>query len=87
ANNSNDALKLAKSEKPFLIVLDYNMPEKNGAEIARLLLTDDIKSHLVLMSANTQNSVVEEVKALGFVDVLEKPITAEAVQMLLEKLI
>lgn len=85
-DNSDEALNIAKSEEPFLIILDYNMPDKNGAEIAQLMLDNGIEAHFVLMSANTQNSVVEEVKALGFVDVLEKPITAEAVQTLLEKL-
>lgn len=80
------ALEIAKKENPFLVVLDYNMPEKSGADVAKLLQDNNIDAKYVLMSANTQNSVVEEVKALGFFDVLEKPITAEAVKNLLEKL-
>lgn len=85
-NKWDSAVEMAVAEKPFLIVLDYNMPEKSGAEIAKLMQSKGVDSKLVLMSANTQNSVVEEVNALGFVDILEKPISAEMLKALLEKL-
>lgn len=86
AGNANDALNKAKSENPFLIVLDYNMPEKNGAELAEIMKQNQIKSYFVLMSANTQSAIVEEVKNLGFIDVIEKPVSSESIQTLLEKL-
>lgn len=86
ASNPTEAIAKAKEEKPFLIILDYNMPEKNGAELAKAMQASDIQCYYVLMSANTQYSIVQEVKALGFFDVLEKPVSVEAVLTLLEKL-
>ena len=86
AENWQDALQHAEKEEPFLVILDYNMPEKVGPEIASMIKDKGIKTHFVLMSANTQDSVVEEVENLGFVDIIEKPISVEDVQSVLEKL-
>lgn len=40
ADNGNDALKLAKSKYPDLIILDIWMPEMDGAEVAARLKED-----------------------------------------------
>jgi two-component system alkaline phosphatase synthesis response regulator PhoP len=40
ADNGNDALKLAKSKYPDLIILDIWMPEMDGAEVAAGLKED-----------------------------------------------
>lgn len=40
ADNGNDALKLAKSNYPDLIILDIWMPEMDGAEVAARLKQD-----------------------------------------------
>ena len=37
ANNGGDALDLAKSERPDLIILDILMPGMDGGEVARML--------------------------------------------------
>lgn len=86
ASRWQDALEKAKLHRPFLIILDYNMPEKSGSELAKLMQDDGIEAHYVLLSANTQNSVINEVRELGFFDIIEKPVTAAAVNSLFEKL-
>ena len=40
ADNGNDALNLAKSEHPDLIILDIWMPGMDGAEVAKKLRED-----------------------------------------------
>jgi len=40
ADNGNNALKLAKSKYPDLIILDIWMPEMDGAEVAAMLKED-----------------------------------------------
>ncbi|KTD46526.1 Response regulator gacA [Legionella quinlivanii] len=86
ASQWEDAVEKAESEQPFLIVLDYNMPEKSGSEIAKIMMDRGIDTHYVLLSANTQQAIINEVKALGFFDVLEKPVSTEEVHALLERL-
>ena len=80
------ALEKAKLRKPFMIFLDYNMPDKSGSELARLMQQAGINAYYVLITANTQQSILDEVKALGFLDIVEKPISAEQIQSLLDKL-
>ncbi|KTD09420.1 response regulator [Legionella jamestowniensis] len=86
ASQWKDALETAKLHHPFLVVMDYNMPEKSGGELAKLMQNEGVDAYYVLLSANTQQAVINEVKALGFFDVLEKPVSAESVKILLEKL-
>ena len=40
ASNGDEALKLARSEKPDLITLDLNMPGKDGGEVFERLRKD-----------------------------------------------
>lgn len=86
ASDLAGALRLAAEVRPELVVLDYNMPGKNGAEIARELIAQGSKAKLVLLTANTQQSVLEETRALGFFKVVEKPITAAKLAALFAEL-
>lgn len=86
AGSWEEGLKLAKQEAFVLIILDYNMPDKVGPELAALMREEGVVAPFALMSANTQDHVMEEIEALGFIDVVEKPVTAEAVQSLLDKI-
>lgn len=86
AGDWKNALDIAKNEKLALIVLDYNMPEKVGTELATLMQSEGVTGPFALMSANTQDHIIEETQALGFIHVLEKPISAEALCELLDKI-
>ncbi len=68
------------------MVFDYNMPDKVGPEVATLLRKEGVDVPFALMSANTEQHVMDEIESLGFIHVIEKPITAEVVQALLEKI-
>lgn len=81
-----DAIDEAKKGGFSLIIVDYNMPEKTGPEVAKILIDEGIETPFALMSANTQQHVLDEVADLGFIDVLEKPVSVEMVESLLEKL-
>lgn len=80
-----ESIEIAISQKPFLIVLDYNMPEKNGVEVAQIMQAKGVKAHYVLLTANTQDYIIKEAEHAGFFDVLEKPITPALVLALMEK--
>lgn len=83
AANLPDALDKAREASPELVVLDYNMPEHNGVEMAQTMLQAGFKAKFVLLTANTQKTVVDAAKAAGFVQVLEKPINAAKIAALL----
>ncbi len=83
AANLPDALDVAKTQRPDLVVLDYSMPGHSGVEMARALQSAGIAAKFALLTANTQQSVVDEAAAAGFFRVLEKPVNAEKVAALL----
>lgn len=86
ADNYDDALAQADKHNPDVCILDYNMPEKTGIDIAKALQSKGTKCQFILMTANTQQSVLDQAKELGFVAVLEKPISPDVVKKTLEEM-
>lgn len=62
AKDGSEALDIFKKEKFNIILLDVNMPKKNGFEVARLIRDDDAYTPLVFLTANSS----EEDKLRGF---------------------
>ena len=85
AKDMSTALQVAEESSPVLVVLDYNMPDHNGVEVAQKLLAMGLKAKLVLLTANTQQAIIEEAMKAGFFKVLEKPITHEMLAVLIEE--
>lgn len=76
AENGQDALKLIKEVVPDIVVLDYNMPEINGVDLAKKILEQGAKPVFILLTANIQQNILNDANELGFKSVLEKPIDA-----------
>ncbi len=72
AENGADVLKLIKSEKPDLILLDILLPKKDGFEVLREIKDSknkEIKSIPVIMLSNLSNKEdIDEAKKLGASD-------------------
>lgn len=78
-----DALAVADEARPDVVVLDYNMPELNGVEMAKVMRDAGVDAGFVLLTANMQQSVVDAAMTAGFVKLLEKPISAAKISDLL----
>lgn len=85
AVNLTDALDKVREVQPDLVVLDYNMPQYNGVEMAQAMLQAGVRTKMVLLTANTQKTVVDAAMAAGFISILEKPINAAEIAELLER--
>ena len=79
ATDGEDALKMAKSEHPDLIVLDVVMPQVNGFEVCRQIKSStklhDIK--IILLSGKNQKSDIFWGEKQGADGYLTKPFTEE----------
>ncbi len=87
AHNGRDALTLCAEEHFDLILLDIQMPELNGADVARVIRSGDSKNRETCIVALTAHVLPEEQQHLlknGFNDCVTKPITEEQLQQLLE---
>jgi DNA-binding response OmpR family regulator len=79
ANNGTDAIELAKSRQPDLIVLDVMMPELNGVEVARRLRsqTETATVPIIMLTAKTEESHEIEGLGAGADDYITKPFSMQ----------
>jgi two-component system chemotaxis response regulator CheY len=77
--NGNDAVEQFQELRPDIMTLDITMPEKDGLQALREILSVDPTARVVMCSALGQESkVLESIKA-GAKDFVVKPFQAERV--------
>jgi CheY-like chemotaxis protein len=69
-------LRLAREERPDLILLDIQLPEMDGYEVLRRLRLDDATSQIpvIAVSANAMPGDIAHGLAAGFVEYMTKPL-------------
>ena len=77
AANADEALALAKSDAFDMAILDFNMPGRDGLQLAAELLTLKPELPLAVISANHQVEVVTRAREVG-ATFLQKPLTEKA---------
>ena len=79
-----DRLQELYAKKPDLtegqqfdaIILDYKMPDRNGLEVAKEILTINPHQRIILASAYLEQTLIDAIKELSVpIGVLEKPIS------------
>ncbi len=75
AHHGEEAVELARTEKPDLIILDVMMPKLDGYGTAKKLksLKETKNIPVVFLSAKTQQVDIEKGKSFGVDDYLTKP--------------
>lgn len=70
AENGREALRLARELKPHLLVLDMEMPEMNGLEVAKALKEEGAAIRVLVLSAYEDpeyiNLIIESGAAAGY---------------------
>ena len=69
-----EAIKVAKTEMPDIILLDVEMPEMNGLEAARILKSDPQTQHIPIIICTALEGVEERARAAGCDDFRRKPL-------------
>jgi CheY-like chemotaxis protein len=71
-----NAVKLAIENKPFLILLDLNLPDMHGSQVIKLLKQNDLtkKIPVVILSADAMPNKVKKLKVAGAGNYLIKPL-------------
>jgi CheY-like chemotaxis protein len=77
AANADEAVALAKANAFDLAILDYNMPGRDGLELAAELIAMKPQLPLAVISANHQVEVVTKAREVG-ATFLQKPLTEKA---------
>jgi two-component system cell cycle response regulator DivK len=74
AKNGSDGIKLAKTEKPHLILTDIQMPYMNGFEVFKVLKSDPLTKDIPFIALTAMKEKKEKFINFGFVDHIAKPI-------------
>ena len=79
ATNGKTALEIIDKEKPDLILLDINMPEMNGYEVAQKIISSKDRKNIPFIFLTAENDSQSIVKGFsqGAVDYISKPFSKE----------
>ena len=77
AGNADEALERINQELPDIVLLDFNMPGRDGLTFATELRQRDPRIVVAVISANRQVEVIDRARAAGAA-FLAKPLTEQA---------
>jgi DNA-binding NarL/FixJ family response regulator len=77
APNADEAVLRVKESAPDIVLLDFNMPGRDGIVLATELARLDPKLNIAVISANHQEEVISRTRAAG-ATFLGKPLTEKA---------
>ena len=65
------AIQAYTKEKPDIVLMDYSMPQLNGATACRMILSKDPAARIIIVTGGPHTKAITE---SGAIDVLSKPI-------------
>lgn len=81
AVNATEGLERCRAEPPDVLIVDYQMPEMTGTELARAVRSLGYEGPLVLYSACLTPAVEDEARSLGM-SMVQKPALGSLVEVL-----
>jgi len=85
ARDGKQAIELAKSLRPELVLMDVSMPEMNGVDATRALTAEQPDIKVVMLTASEQNETLFDAIKAGAQGYLLKNLEAEEFFSLLER--
>lgn len=79
AGGAEDAIDLIEREKIDVVILDYNMPGRNGLDLAEELRAAYPDMPIALATANIQDEIVSRARAAGAA-FIPKPVSEEGLK-------
>ena len=85
ATNGAEGLDVIRAGKGEIVFLDLNMPVMDGYEVLQAMQQQDLPALVIVVSGDIQIKAHERVKALGALDFIQKPVSAEAISNILQE--
>ena len=87
AKSGFEAIELAKSEKPDVILVDYMMPVMNGLGVAEALQKLPETQSIPIVCMTAYDLAADRAKAVGCVEVWRKPVPPGRLVLGLERIV
>ncbi|TLP40689.1 response regulator transcription factor [Arcobacter arenosus] len=84
ANDGLEAFDIYRDKKPNVLLLDINMPNMNGLELAKKIRENDSNIPIVILSAHSDKEFLFEAIKLNLVEYLTKPVDRNKFKSVLE---
>jgi two-component system response regulator (stage 0 sporulation protein F) len=85
--NGLRALELITEFDPDLVLMDIKMPGLNGIDALRRLRVTDARRPVIMMTAYGEQHYLDEAKALGVVNFVNKPFDIDELKALVGKVL
>ena len=88
ADNGAKGIKLYDSYKPDLVLVDMNMPDMSGMEVVKhIRFFKDSKTPILVMSGNTDESIILDGFTLGIDDYMKKPVSLDEMTARIKRIV
>ncbi|OGR68368.1 MAG: hypothetical protein A2081_02125 [Elusimicrobia bacterium GWC2_61_19] len=77
ANDGAAALERARALRPDIVLLDINMPEKDGVSVLKELSPEMPGTGFIMITGNEDEAIARECLQLGAFDYVTKPISLD----------
>lgn len=82
ANDGEEGIELYEKLKPDFIITDLLMPKISGQELIRFIKAHDKFAKIIVISADVQKNIREEVEAYNILAFLNKPLQDDKAQLI-----
>ena len=73
AKSAEDALNMVETESYDVVIMDYMMPALDGFKALKLMKAKQPEMQIIFLTGNVPDEKYIEARALGAMDVIEKP--------------
>ena len=84
ASDGEEGFNKYKEIRPDYVFIDLLMPNVNGKELIKLIKEYDKSSKILVISADVQKSVKEDIEAYGIMKFINKPFNEEKAKLVYE---
>jgi DNA-binding NtrC family response regulator len=86
-NTPNNVLSLVRSWSPALVMLDIGLPNRSGIDVLGDIMQSDLKTQVVMLTADDTAETAVKAMKLGAADYLTKPFNIDEVKIVLQNII
>ena len=82
----SNALQLIKEENPDIVFLDISLPDANGIEILKSIVSLENRPYVVMISGHDEYNYLIEAMKLGAYDYIPKPFDIEKIRKVVQEI-